>query len=403
MATTINRLTDKTIRAIKEAGLYHDGAGLYLQVTGDGAKSWVMRYSLRGKAHGMGLGSFRHVSLAEARAERDKYQKLLRDHIDPILHRAQQRAANVREQTSSITFREAAGQCLPIFTQNLTNAKHAAQWTSTIETYALPVIGNLMVRDISAHDVLRVVKPLWTAKGETASRVRARIEKILDWAQVHGYCSGANPARWQGNLELMLGDRKKGQHHAALSYDELPAFMTKLRQENGTAARALEFCILTAARTGEVILAGPDEINVPDALWAVPPEHMKTKKPHLVPLCNRALELVSGAKDRFLFPNPDNNEAELSDKAMLRLLERMGYGHVTTHGFRSTFKDWATDKTGFEYYISEAALGHASGDKTEQAYSRSTFIEKRRRLMDSWAAFCDGSDAVGDNVTQLRR
>jgi integrase len=400
MAQTINRLTDKTIRAIKEPGLYHDGGGLYLQVTGNSgtAKNWVLRYSLRNKAHGMGLGSYRHLTLAQARAERDKYQAMLRDHIDPLLHRAQQRAANVRQQTSSIAFREAVEQCVPIFTQELTNQKHIAQWTSSLRDHALPVLGGMMVRDITAHDVLRCLEPIWKDKGTTASRVRSRIEKVLDWARVHGFCSGDNPARWDGNLELMLGKRRDVQHHKALAYTELPAFMAKLRQQDGVAARALEFAILTCARTGEVALAEPNEIDAKEKLWTVPASHMKLRRTHLVPLSKRALELAEGAKakdNKLLF--------DFHEGALLVVLEKMGYGHVTVHGFRAAFKSWATDKTSFENYVSESALAHASGDKTEQAYTRTTFLAKRRRLMDAWAAWCDGKGITEqhDNLVQL--
>jgi integrase len=394
MAKMIDRLTDRTIRNQRKPGMHADGAGLYLQVSGDGGKSWVLRYSIRGKPREMGLGSYRHVSLAEARTQRDSYRKLLQDHIDPIEQRAQVRMANVLASTRTITFKEAAEQAIPVLTRELSNPKHVAQWSSTITEYAYPILKGMAVRDITVHDVHRVLEPIWTTKSETASRVRGRIERILDWARVKGYCSGENPARLQGNLSLLLGKRKKAEHHPALPYSELPAFMTKLRQQNGTAARALEFAILTAARTEEVILAEPGEIS--DRLWTVPAAHMKLKREHLVPLCDRALKLVREvAGEKFLFPSPDNRE--LGNGAMLKLLERMGYDHVTVHGFRSTFKDWAVDKTTFENYVSEAALAHAIGDKTEAAYNRTTYLNKRRKLMEDWAAFCTGS-----NVIQLR-
>ena len=346
----------------------------------------------------MGLGSFKDLSLADARDQRDSYRRLLKDHIDPIEHRAQQRAANVLANARAVTFKEAAETCIPIVTKELTNPKHVAQWTSTIKQYAYPVLEDMYVRDISVHDVHRVLEPIWDTKSETANRVRSRIERVLDWARVKGYCSGENPARLQGNLALLLGKRKKAEHHPALPYTELPAFLTKLRQQAGNAARALEFTILTAARTEEVISAEPREIT--DKLWTAPAEHMKRDREHLVPLCERAQELVREvAGEKFLFPNPDNREVGLSNGAMLALLDRMGYGHVTVHGFRSTFKDWALDKTTFEGYVSEAALAHAIGDKTEAAYNRSTYLAKRRRLMEAWAAYCAGTvQQIADNV-----
>jgi integrase len=402
MPKTINRLTDRTIRSLKAAGMHADGGGLFLQVSGDGGKSWILRYSLRGRAREMGLGSYRHLSLADARAECERYRQLLRDHIDPIEHRAQQRAANVLANTRNVTFREAAEQCIPIATKDLTNPKHAAQWTSTIQAYAYPVLKDMYVRSITVHDIHRVLEPIWSTKSETASRVRSRIERVMDWARVKGYCEGENPARLQGNLSLLLGKKKKAEHHPALPYAELPAFMARLREQKGTAARALEFTILTAARTEEIISAEPREVNAAEKLWTAPAEHMKRNREHLVPLCDRALELIREvAGEKFLFPNPDNTQAGLSNGAMLKLLERMGYDHVTVHGFRSTFKDWAVEKTAFEGYVSEAALAHAIGDKTEAAYNRSTYLAKRRRLMDAWAAYCEGVEAKGDNVTQL--
>jgi integrase len=337
----------------------------------------------------MGLGSLRHVSLAQARSQRDSYRQLLMDHIDPIEHRAQTRAANRHTNANNITFEEAAEQAIPILTRELSNPKHVAQWSSTVKEYAYPVLKDVFVRTITVHDVHRVLEPIWTTKSETASRVRGRIERILDWARVKGYCAGENPARLQGNLSLLLGKRKKGEHHPALPYGELPAFMAKLRQQGSTAARALEFTILTTARTEEIISAEPKEINKKEKLWTAPAEHMKREREHLVPLCDRGVEIVQEvAGEKFLFPNPDNKDAGLSNGAMLSLLERMGYGHVTVHGFRTTFKTWAVDKTTFDYYVSEAALAHAIGDKTEAAYNRSTYLAKRRRLMDAWAAYC---------------
>jgi integrase len=250
--------------------------------------------------------------------------------------------------------------------------------------------------------VHQALEPIWTTKPETAGRVRGRIEKILGWAKASNYRQGENPARWRDNLDQMLpklSEVRKVKHHPALPYAELPAFMEKLGQERGSAARALEFAILTAARTEEVIMARPGEIKKRERLWTAPAEHMKLKREHVVPLCERAMELLDGASESYLFPSPSHPEKHLSNMAMLMVLDRMGYGHVTVHGFRSTFKDWTRDRTRFENYVSEAALAHASGGKIEAAYARSDVLDKRRKLMGGWAAFCASSpEGAGTDV-----
>ncbi len=391
MAQTVNQLTATKVQKIKAAGMYPDGAGLYLQVTGEGAKSWILRYSLRSKAREMGLGSLRKVSLADARRKAADCHKLLDEHVDPIEHRATVRAAAALANAKTITFKEAAKGYIAMRSRGLKNAKHAAQWGTTIATYAEPVLGKLPVRDIDVGLVHQVLEPIWTTKPETAGRVRGRIEKILGWAKVNNYREGENPARWRDNLDQLLpklSEVRQVKHHPALPYAELPAFMEKLRQEGGAAARALEFTILTAARTEEVILAHPAEINRRGKLWTAPAEHMKLKREHVVPLCDRAVQFLDEASKSYLFPSPSHPDKHLSNMAMLMVLDRMGYGHVTVHGFRSTFKDWTRDRTRFENYVSEAALAHASGDKIEAAYARSAVLEKRRKLMDAWAAFC---------------
>jgi integrase len=265
-------------------------------------------------------------------------------------------------------------------------------------------LGKLLVRDIDVGHVHRVLEPIWTTKSETAGRVRGRIEKILGWSKVNKYRHGENPARWRDNLDQLLprlSEVRKVKHHPAPSYAELPTFMEKLRQVEGIAARALEFTILTAARTQEVIRARPAEINEREKLWTAPAEHMKLKREHLVPLCDRAMRLLVGASGSYLFPSPFHPNKHLSSMAMLMVLERMGYGHVTVHGFRSSFKDWCRDLTRLENFVSEAALAHASGDRIESAYARSAVLEKRRELMDAWAAFCGREMGPGE-VVMLR-
>jgi integrase len=407
MAQTVNQLTATKVHKLKTPGMHPDGAGLYLQVTGENAKSWLFRYSLRGKAREMGLGSLRKVSLAEARRKAGDCHKLLEGHVDPIEHRKAARIAAALTSAKTITFKEAAARYIAMRSKGLKNTKHAAQWGTTIATYAEPVLGKLPVRDITVGLVHRVLEPIWTTKPETAGRVRGRIEKILGWAKVNNYREGENPARWRDNLDQLLpklSEVRKVKHHPALPYAELPAFMQKLRQVEGSAARALEFTILTAARTEEVILARPEEIARPDKLWTAPPEHMKLKREHLVPLCDWAIELLGGASESYLFPSPSHPDKHLSNMAMLMVLDRMGYDHVTVHGFRSTFKDWARDRTRFENYVSEAALAHASGDKIESAYARSAVLDKRRKLMEAWAKFCvsDVAASASNKVVALR-
>ncbi len=348
MAQTVNRLTATKVQRFKAPGMYPDGAGLYLQVTGENSKSWLLRYSVRGKAREMGLGSLRKVSLAEARRKAADCHKLLEGHIDPIEHRNTARTAAALASAKTITFKEAAARYIAMRSRGLKNTKHAAQWGTTIATYAEPVLGKLPVRDITVGLVHRVLEPIWTTKPETAGRVRGRVEKILGWAKVNNYREGENPARWRDNLDQLLpklSEVRKVTHHPALRYAELPAFMQKLRQVEGPAARALEFTILTAARTEEVILARPEEIARPDKLWTAPPEHMKLKREHLVPLCDWTMDLLGGASESYLFPSPSHPDKHLSNMAMLMVLDRMGYGHVTVHGFRSTFKDWTRDRS----------------------------------------------------------
>jgi integrase len=404
MASTINQLTAVKVQKIKQPGYHADGGGLWLQVTQAGGKSWIFTYSLRGRAREMGLGSSSRTSLAQARAARDECNRLLRDHIDPIEDRKRKRAEVALTDVKSITFAQAAAAYIATHRAGLKNAKHAKQWATTIATYAEPRLGKLNVADIDTGLVRQVLEPIWTTKPETAGRVRGRIEAILDWAKVSGYRAGENPAGWKGNLDKLLpklSKVRKVKHHAAMPYDALPAFMAGLRQQKGSAARALEFTILTAGRTGEALTARPSEIA--GGVWTVPGERMKGGQTHRVPLCKRAIELTAGGSSSYLFPSRYHPDKALSNMAMLKLLADMGHGDVTVHGFRSTFKDWARDRTRFDNYVVEAALAHISGDKVERAYARSDVLEKRRQLMDAWAKFCATPPAKGTGkVVPLR-
>lgn len=418
MADTLNRLSFAKVARIKAPGMYADGGGLYLQVTasrdgGAPAKSWIYRYKLERRAREMGLGSLKTLSLADARAKAAECRKLRLAGIDPITHRETARAAARLEASRAVTFKQCALDYIETHRHGWRNAKHAAQWRQTLETYAFPKIGELPVQSIDTHHVTSVLqqdqggKPLWIAKPETASRLRGRIETILDAARVLGVRASENPARWRGHLDKLLPARAKVRqvkHHPALPYDDLPAFMQKLRAQPGTAARALEFTILNASRTAETIGARGAEID--GKVWTVPPERMKAGKEHRVPLSDAALRLVRDRKDdpeALLFPSIENRDRPLSNMAMAMLLRRMGDDAITVHGFRSTFRDWAAERTNYANYVVEMALAHAIESKVEGAYRRGDLFEKRCRLMDDWAKFCASKPAArGGEVVNLR-
>ncbi len=390
MGRKLFRLTAKAIEKKSVPGYYADGGGLYLQVAPAGTKSWIFRYALSGRPREMGLGSLNAVSLAQARAKAQDCRGLLVEGVDPIAARDAKRTRAKLEEARAITFRDAAERYIKAKREGWGNAKHATQWENTLATYAYPTIGSLAVADVDTGLIVRVLEPIWTAKPETASRVRGRIEAILDWARVRGYRQGENPGRLRGHLEHLLPEQANDErHHAALPYEEIGAFVAELRKrEEAVAARALEFAILTATRTGEVIGAKPAEFDLEQALWIVPAERMKGRKgkrrEHRVPLSPRVVEIVREqlkAGGDYVFP--------LSNMAMLMLLRRMGRSDLTVHGLRSTFKDWASERTAFPNIVSEAALAHGVKDKAEAAYRRGTLFAKRQQLMNAWAAYCD--------------
>jgi integrase len=387
MAQTINQLTAIKVQKLKTPGYHADGGGLHLQVSQAGSKSWIFSYRFAGRAREMGLGSLQRVSLAEARDERDKCNRLLRDHIDPIEQRKKQRAAAILKAHGTITFAEATDKYLVAHRAEW-SPKHFKQWQQTLTQYAAPELGKLMVADIATAHVVRALEPIWPTVN--AERLRGRIESVLDWAAVHGYRQqGDNPARWRGNLDHLLAKpsrSRKREHHAALPYTEMPVFMAKLRKQSGVVARALEFCILTAARTNEVRRATPAEIDHAAKVWTVPADRMKARKEHRVPLCKRALELASMGDGAYLFPG--QTARLIHGMAMLRMLERLGYGHVSVHGMRNGFRDWAAERTNYPNHVVEVALAHAIGDKVEAAYRRGDLFDKRRALMDAWSQFC---------------
>lgn len=405
-----NKLTARKVAAINEPGRYGDGDGLYLQVSKWGTKSWLYRFTLHGKSREMGLGPVADVSLAQAREKAGEARKLQREGKDPLeARKADERAAEL-EAARVVSFKDAAGRYINAQRPSWRNAKHASQWENTLRDYAFPVFGKVPVADVDTGLVMKALEPIWTAKPETASRVRQRIEAVLDWARVMGFRDGPNPALWRGHLSHMLPSPKKVaqvKHHAALPWQDVGDFMASLRTRPATAARAFEFCILTAARTSEALEVTWDEVDLEAAVWTVPAGRMKAQREHRVPLSPQAVAVLRHMKanhgdEGYIFPGQGKGKP-LSNMAFLMLLRRMGHGDLTAHGFRSTFRDWAAEATGFPNEVAEAALAHVIGDKVEAAYRRGDLFTKRRRLMDAWAAYCDKPSAKGDNVTAINR
>ena len=393
MGRPTSRLNTKAVEARKRPGYVCDGGGLYLQVSASRSKSWIFRYSMNRRTREMGLGSLDAVSLAKAREKAAEARKLLADGIDPIEARIEKRIAEDADRAKAITFAKCAEKYVAAHRAGWKNAKHAAQWTATLETYANPVFGMLPVSSVDTPHVLRALEAIWTKKTETASRLRSRIERVLDWATTRGYRMGDNPARWRGHLQNLLPrieKRRRVRHHPALPYGQLAKFVAALRNQNGTAACALEFTILTAARTSEVINATPDEFDLDRGVWIIPAQRMKAGREHRVPLSPRALALVReqiGQGHLHVFPGMRESRP-LSNMAMLQLLQRMGRDDLTVHGFRSTFRDWCAEATSYAREVCEMALAHTISDQAEAAYRRGDLFEKRRRLMNDWACFC---------------
>ena len=410
MARTIGRLTALKVDKAKRPGMYADGGGLYLRVTDSGTKNWVFRFMLNGRPRWMGVGPLHTIGLAEARNRAAAFRLQRHDGVDPIERRRAERLGARLDAAKAMTFKELAAMYIASHRAGWRNPKHAAQWQATLAAYAVPVMGGLSVQAVDTALVLKVLEPIWTTKPETAGRVRGRIESILDWAKVRGYRAGENPARWRGHLDKLLPARSKVQkvkHHAALPYAELPSFLVRLREQEGIAARALEYAILTAARTGEIIGAQWFEMDLLDKTWTLPATRMKAGREHRVPLSARALAILQEmqphrqAEDAFVFPGGKNGRP-LSNMAFLMLLRRMGLGDVTAHGFRSSFRDWAAERTNFPAEVAEMALAHAVSDKTIAAYNRSDLFERRRRLMAVWAAFCTAREQKAQaNVASL--
>lgn len=387
--------------------------GLQLLVKESGARSWVFRFMLQGKSRDIGLGPASGagtITLAKARYLADALRVKVKAGIDPLAERerdaAKALAAAQEAKVAGVTFRAMAETHIAANKEGWRNAKHRQQWENTLKTYAYPVFGDLPVAEVDTPHVLKVLEPIWRDKTETASRFRGRIETVLDSAMARGYRQGENPARWRGHLAQILAAPTKLSrgHHKAMPYDAVPAFVEQLQGREAVAALALEFVILTAARSGEVVGATWGEVDLAKAVWTVPAERMKAGKEHRVPLSPRAVAILEKTKrlgGKYLFPG-GQSASNLSGMAMAMLLRRMKQD-VTVHGFRSAFRDWAAECTGYSHEVAEMALAHTIGNAVERAYRRGDLFEKRRRLMADWGDFCAGKlqgSATGVSIRQ---
>ena len=414
----IDLLSAAKVKSLKEPGDYLDGRGLYLQVRSESSKSWLLKFSLFKRAREMGLGSAFDFSLADAREMRDTLRKQIKLGIDPIEQRKADDAEKARERAKSITFKEACARYIATNRSGWKNIKHAGQWEATLKTYAYPTIGNLPVQSTDTTLVMKIIEPIWSTKPETASRVRGRIETVIDACKARGEYIGENPARWKGHLETLLPKRSKVRrvkHHPALPYAELPEFMPELRAREGIAAAALEFQILTVARPGNALGARWSEFDRKAAVWTVAGVHMKAGEDYKLPLSGAALAVLDRMEKiksgDFVFYG-SKHKRPLSDAAMSALIDRMSEKRawldprdgrvIVPHGFRSTFRDWAAER-GYADAVAEACLAHAVDDDVIAAYKRTTFFELRKKLMDDWAAFATSDPARSADVLQFER
>lgn len=395
MAGTLNA---RKVEGLKEPGRYSDGGNLFLHISPNGGKRWIFAYrgaqkpGSKNNRYEMGLGSAGPggVSLSKAREEAEKARQLLRQGIDPL---AAKRSTGKAERTIP-TFRAFADDYIKTHAPKFRNAKHLAQWEMTLGDEYCRAIRSKLVSEIDTEAVLAVLQPIWTKVPETASRLRGRIENVLDAAKARGFRDGPNPATWRGHLKTLLPARQRltRGHHAALPYDDLPAFMAALRTRQGLAALALELCILTATRTSEVLNAAWNEFDLDKAVWTIPAVRMKAGHAHRVPLTDWALEVLKGLPkldhNPHVFPGTAKGKP-LSGMAMTMQLRRMKREDITVHGFRSTFRDWASEQTSFPHETCEHALAHRISDKAEAAYRRGDQFDKRRKLMEAWAAWCE--------------
>lgn len=389
------------VSQIRSRGIHFVGGvtGLALNVTKSGSRSWILRYQVGGKRRDKGLGGYPDVTLAAAKEAARAARARLAQGIDPIEDGRALRSKLIASQLFALTFSEAAKRYIDTHEATWRNIKHVQQWRNTIQTYAEPVIGKMLVRDIGQAEILKVLEPIWRTKTETASRLRGRLESVFDWAAARGYRTDSNPARWKGLLDTLLpapGKISKTDHHRALPYARLPEFMQSLAGQQGIGARALEFTILTACRSGEVRGARWDEFDLDNAVWTIPARRMKAGKEHRVPLSSAAMTIIKAQKESafcdYVFPSSHGSKAfesggkQLSDMTLAAVLRRMGVSAVP-HGFRSTFRDWCAERTDYPREVAEMALAHSIGNKVEAAYRRGDLFDKRKQLMQAWADY----------------
>jgi integrase len=399
------KLSALAVKHLTARGLYADGGGLYLQVARNGSRSWILRYRIGGRRRYCGLGSLLRVTLAEARKRAGEARAVLMDGNDPIAIKLGQRTAARLNVARSMTFEKAAAQYIESHRAGW-SPKSTRQWGASLEQYVGPVFGALPVQAIDTPLVMKVIEPLWSTKTVTAARLRGRIEAILDWAATRGFRSGDNPARWDGHLENLLPAKikvAKIKHMAAMPYAALPEFMGRLRQDLAMPARALEFVILTASRRAEVLNADWSEIDLTNKVWTIPPARMKAGREHKVPLSDAAVALLSAlpAREGIVFAGSKAGRP-MNDGRILRL-HALGESNVTVHGFRSSFSDWAHERTTFSAEIIELSLAHAVGNAVARAYRRTDLFDRRRALMTAWADFVAGKAQASATVTELRR
>ena len=388
--------------------MYADGGSLYLRIAPGGSKQYVFRYIRDGRLHDMGIGPTHTLTLVEARERATEARKLLLDGIDPLQAKRARFAALRAADASAVTFRQCAEDFIKANEVKWTNAQHRREWSWSLRKYVYPILGSMPVAAIDTPLVLRVLKPIWEKTPESASRIRGRIENVLGWATVHHYRSGDNPARWNGLLEHALPSVVKGDHHAALPYAEVPAFLAKLRQQTGVTAKCLEYIVLTAVRLGEAQKATWSEIDLNNRVWVIAGARMKSGKEHRVPLSPAALAILKDMHEvchsDYIFPGSRHGYAMGKNQPGKLMKKLMGDAEMTVHGFRSSFRDWAAERTNFPREVAEMALAHAIPNAVEAAYRRGDLFEKRRRLMDAWAAYCAKVDtADAGKVVALAR
>lgn len=409
----MSKLNPKQVENLAEPGTYEDGDGLRLVVKATGRKSWVLRFQLNGKRREMGLGGFPDVGLKAARLAAAEQRKLLTTGVDPMLARdAERETLRANQQAAAakaVTFKTVAADYIAAHRAGWKNAKHAQQWKNTLSTYSEPIIGHLPTSDITTAHILEILQPIWTEKTETANRLRNRIELVLDAAKARGLRDGENPARWRGHLDKLLPKRSKVraiEHHTALPWPELPAFMAELAKHGELTYKAMRLTILTACRTSEALGATWTEIDLQTRTWTIPATRMKAGKEHRIPLSDAAIEVLNSlpriAGSPHLFPSTRQGK-HLSNMAMLMGLRRMEREDLTMHGFRSTFRDWAAEHTNYPREVCEMALAHKIADGAEAAYWRGDIFEKRRALMADWGQYATATPAENVIQADIRR